>query len=259
LDYFQAIVLGLIQGITEWLPVSSKAMVSLAARFLFGIEYREALSSAIFLHSGTLVAASVYFRKEIIGIAKSAFDKSTKKDLLVFLAIATAITGIMGAPLLFIALNFEFPEWIFTMAVGILLIGMAILQKNRGGGTEKELRPKNAIIAGLAQGLAGIPGISRSGTTLAALLGEGYSLDDAMRLSFLMSIPAVLGVELALPLLKGGFEVTGELLAGSAVAGIVGFFTIDMLLKVAARPDFYKVTLVLGAFVAFLGAALFLQ
>ena len=259
MDYFQAIVLGLIQGMTEWLPVSSKAMVSISARFLFGIEYREALTSAIFLHSGTLVAAIAYFRGDLIKIAKSAFDKNSKKELLVFLAIATAVTGLLGAPLLFIALNFEFPEWIFTLAIGLLLIGMAFLQKNKTGGTEKELRPKNALVAGFAQGLAGIPGISRSGTTLAALLGEGYSLEDAMKLSFLMSIPAVMGVEFALPILKGGFEVGPELIAGSAVAGIVGFFTIDLLLKVAARPDFYKVTLSIGALVAVLGVALFFQ
>jgi undecaprenyl-diphosphatase len=258
LDYFEAIVLGLIQGLTEWLPVSSKAVVSLSGRFLFGMEYQDALSSAIFLHSGTLVAAIVYFRDDLIKIAKSAFDKNAKKDLLVFLAIATFITGILGAPLLFIALNFEFPEWIFTMAIGALLIGMGLLQRNKTGGTEKELRPRNAAVAGFAQGLAGIPGISRSGTTLAALLGEGYSLNDAMRLSFLMSIPAVMGVEFALPVLKGGFEISGPLIAGSVAAGIVGYLTIDALLKVAARPDFYKITLALGAFVMILGVGLLL-
>lgn len=259
MDYFQAIVLGLIQGITEWLPVSSKAMVSLAGKFLFGLGYQEALSSAIFLHSGTLLAATVYFRDDLMKIARSAFDRDSRKELLVFLIIATALTGLLGAPLLFIALNFEFPEWLFTLMVGILLVGMGILQMARKGGTEKELRPKNAMIVGLAQGLAGIPGISRSGTSLAALLGQGYSLDDAMRLSFLMSIPAVLGVELALPILKGGFVAGPELIAGSAVAGIVGYLTIDVLLKVAARPDFFKVTLAIGGLVSVLGLALFFQ
>lgn len=258
LDYLQGIVLGVIQGVTEWLPVSSKAMVTLAGKFLFGMEYQDALGSAIFLHSGTLIAATIYFRKDLSGIARSALDRDAKKDLLVFLAIATLITGILGTPLLFIALNFEFPEWLFTLIIGVLLLGMGILQKSRKGGTETRLRPKNAAVAGFAQGLAGIPGVSRSGTTLAALMGEGYSLEDAMRLSFLMSIPAVMGVEFALPVLKGGFEVSGPLVAGSIAAGIVGYFTIDALLKVAARPDFYKMTLALGVFVIILGAGLLL-
>ncbi|MEW6722872.1 MAG: undecaprenyl-diphosphate phosphatase, partial [Candidatus Micrarchaeota archaeon] len=121
MEYSEALVLGLIQGITEWLPVSSKAMVSLSGRFLFGMEYQDALSSAIFLHSGTLLAATAYFRNDLVGIARSAIDKNAKKDLLVFLAVATIMTGILGTPLLFIALNFEFPDWLFTAAIGLLL------------------------------------------------------------------------------------------------------------------------------------------
>ncbi|MEW6721880.1 MAG: undecaprenyl-diphosphate phosphatase, partial [Candidatus Micrarchaeota archaeon] len=132
------------------------------------------------------------------------------------------------------------------------------LQMRRHGGNRTELSPKNALAAGFAQGLAGIPGISRSGTTLAALLGEGYPLAEAMRLSFLMSIPAVIGVEIALPLIRGGFEISGPLVAGSAVAAVAGYLTIGALLKVAARPDFYKVTLAIGTLVALAGIGLVL-
>ncbi|HSB47500.1 MAG TPA: undecaprenyl-diphosphate phosphatase [Candidatus Bilamarchaeum sp.] len=256
MDYFEAIVLGIIQGIAEWLPVSSKAMVAIAGRFLFGMDYQDALSTAIFLHSGTLAAAIAYFRKDLICVAKSAFDAKSDRRLLIFLFIATALTGLLGAPLLFIALNFDFPEWLFTIAIGALLIGMAVLQKIRKSGSESEPTPKRAVMAGLAQGLAGIPGISRSGTVLAALLGEGFSLEEGMRLSFLMSIPAVAGVEMALPILKGGLAVDGPMLAGSAAAAVVGYLTIGAFLKIAARPDFYKVTLGLGLAVIALGAIL---
>lgn len=258
MDYFEAAVLGLIQGVVEWLPVSSKAMVALAGRFLFGMEYREALGDAIFLHSGTLIAAAAYFRNELFGLAKSVFDRKSDKGLLIFLTIATAVTGLVGAPLLFVSLNAEVPEWLFTIVIGFLLLGMAWLQKNRKAGASAVAGPKNAVIAGLAQGLAGIPGISRSGSTLAALLGEGFSLEEGLRLSFLMSIPAVAGVEFALPILKGGFEVTAPHILGSMVAAVVGFFTIGALLKVAARPDFYKITLALGAAVVLLGLGLLL-
>jgi undecaprenyl-diphosphatase len=255
MDFTAAIILGIIQGIAEWLPVSSKAMVALVGKFLFGMEYQDALAVAIFLHSGTLLAAAAYFRKDIFEIIYSIFKKG-KKELLVFLAIATTVTGIMGLPLMFIALNVEFPESGFTIFIGLILIGIAILHKNRKENSGAHPTPKNALIAGFAQGLAAIPGVSRSGMTLAALLGVNFNLQEAFKLSFLMSIPAVLGVEIALPLIKGGFTVSVELVVGACAAAAVGFFTIDALLKIAARKDFYKITLGLGIVIVILGLGL---
>ncbi|MFH1520563.1 MAG: undecaprenyl-diphosphate phosphatase [Candidatus Micrarchaeota archaeon] len=255
MDFIQAIILGIIQGITEWLPVSSKAMVALAGKFLFGMDYQTALSTAIFLHSGTLLAAIIYFRKEVIEIIQSVFSKN-KKDLLIFLIVTTVVTGIMGLPLMFIALNFEFPEAVFTIFIGVVLIGIAFLHKNRKEKSGARLTPKKAIIAGIAQGLAAIPGVSRSGITLAALLGENFSLEESLKISFLMSIPAVFGVELALPLIKNNFTVSGELIVGSLVAAGVGLVTIDFLLKIAKRKDFYKIIFGLGILIVILGIGL---
>ncbi|MFH1785722.1 MAG: undecaprenyl-diphosphate phosphatase [Candidatus Micrarchaeota archaeon] len=255
MDILQAIILGIIQGITEWLPVSSKAMVALVGKFLFGMSYQDALSTAIFLHSGTLLAAIVYFRKDIIEIIKSVFRKG-KKELLVFLIITTLMTGIIGLPLLFIALNFEFPDSVFTIFIGFVLIIIAYLHRNRNENFGAELTSKNAILVGLAQGLSALPGVSRSGVTLVALLGRDFSLKESLKLSFLMSIPTVLGVELALPLIKGDFSISGELIFGGIVAAVVGFITIDYLLKIAARKDFYKIIFALGILIVVLGIGL---
>lgn len=257
MDFIQAIILGLIQGITEWLPVSSKTMVALAGKFLFGMNYQDALATAIFLHTGTLLAAIIYFRNEMVKMVQSLFGKG-KRDLLIFLIITTVITGMIGLPLMFIALNFEFPEALFTIFIGVVLVVIAFLHKNRKEGSGAELTPKKAVIAGIAQGLAAIPGVSRSGITLAVLLGEKFSLEEALKFSFLMSIPAVFGVELALPLIKGGFIISGELILGSIVAAVVGFITIGALLKVAKQKDFYKITLGLGILIVVLGLTLFL-
>ncbi|VVC04846.1 Undecaprenyl-diphosphatase [Candidatus Bilamarchaeum dharawalense] len=255
MDFIQAIILGIIQGIAEWLPVSSKAMVALAGKFLFGMSYQDALSTAIFLHTGTLLAAIVYFRKEIFEIAQSVFKNKDRK-LLVFLIITTAITGLMGLPLMFVALNFEFPEFLFTIVIGLFLIGIALLHKNRKESSGAQLTPKKALVAGFAQGLAAIPGVSRSGITLAALLSEKFDLEESLKISFLMSIPAVFGVELALPLIKGNFVVSSDLIAGSLVAAIVGFITIDALLKIAKQKNFYKIIFGLGILIVILGLGL---
>jgi undecaprenyl-diphosphatase len=258
MDLFSAIVLGMIQGITEWLPVSSKAMVSLAGKMFFGLSYQDALATAVWLHTGTLLAAIIYFRKDIIALCRSVLDKKSDKSEAIFIIVATIMTGIIGLPLFIIALNVSIPDWTFTLIMGLLLLCMGILQINRKSAANAAPNVKNALIVGLAQGLAAIPGISRSGSSLAALLGEGFPLDAAFRMSFLMSIPAVLGIEVVLPFIKGGFLVSPELIAGSAAAGLVGFFTMGMMLDIAKRKDFYKVTLALGVLITALAAGIYL-
>ncbi len=258
MDYPEAIILGVIQGLSEWLPVSSEAMVTLTAALVFGLQYGDALSTAIWLHSGTMVSAIAYFRQDIREIIESAFRKQSKKDLLVFLAVSTIISGILGVMLLWLALNIQLPVWAFTVVIGLFLIAMGILQKNRSGGGRKTITAASGMIAGIAQGLAAVPGISRSGITLAALLAQRYSLRDSLKLSFLMSIPAIIGIEILLPALDSGFVITGPLLAGGMAAAVVGFLTMKSLLAVAARKDFYYITIALGAVIGLLGLVLYI-
>lgn len=249
MDLFSAIILGMVQGLVEWLPISSEAMVTLSAKFLFGMEYQEALSVSIFLHWGTLIAAIAYFRKEIIQMAKDLLSKKSDKTLPLFLIITTILSGIIATPLLFLAFSAEIPDGLFTILIGFFLLFIAFLQKNQKAGKEAKVELKKAIIPGLAQGLSALPGISRSGITLATLLAEKFPLRDALRLSFLMSIPIVLAAELMLPIIKQDFAVTGEMLAGAAAAAIAGFLSISALLKFVEKVNFFRATLSLGAIV----------
>jgi undecaprenyl-diphosphatase len=257
MDIFQAVVLGIIQGMAEWLPVSSKAVVALVGTFAFGMDYQEALGTAIFLHTGTLLASAIYFREEIIRMMRSVFERNAERSLLIFLIITTLCTGVIAAPLLYLTLNMDVPESFFTIMIGVFLLVIAYLHKTRKElGQEQELTPKKALVTGLAQGLSGLPGVSRSGITVAALIMEGYPLGDAFRLSFLMSMPVVFGAEIVLPFLKSGYSVSVPLIAGAVAALLVSLFTIGRLLELAKEKGFYKVTLALGLIILSVGLML---
>jgi len=257
MDLLSAIILGIVQGLVEWLPISSEATVTLTAKFLLGMDYQEALSVSVFLHWGTLIAAVIYFRKELLQMAKDILSRNANKDLPVFLIITTLLSGIIATPLLFLAFSTEIPDGLFTIFIGIFLLFIAFLQKNQKAGKETKVEIKKAVIPGLAQGFSALPGISRSGITLATLLAEKFPLKDALRLSFLMSIPIVFAAELMLPVIKHDFAVTPEMLAGAAAAAIAGFLSISALLKFAEKVNFFRATLTLGAIVLTAGLLIY--
>lgn len=259
MDLFSAIILGMVQGLVEWLPISSEAMVTLSAKFLFGMDYQEALAASVFLHWGTLIAAIAYFRKEIMQMLRGLLSKNSDKNLPLFLITTTILSGITATPLLFLAFTMEIPDGLFTIFIGIFLLFIALLQKNQKPGADQTIGLKKAIIPGLAQGFSALPGISRSGITLATLLAEKFPLKDALRLSFLMSIPIVFAAELMLPVIKQDFAVTGEMLAGAGAAAIAGFLSISALLKFVERVNFFRATLSLGTIVLAAGLIVFLS
>jgi len=237
------LLLGILQGITEWLPISSQGMTILASQTL-GFEVSKALDLSIWLHSGTLLAAVIYFRKDLLAILKLE-----KRELLWFLLLSTIITAIVGGPLY---LGFSesvegFPGEILIGIVGVLLIVTGIIQKyaKPKEKTIKEASKKDTIIAGIAQGFSALPGISRSGITTSVLLFSGFSSKSALKLSFLMSIFAVGAAEVGLQL-RGGFTVgSGEILALVTSFG-VGILTISLLLKLATKIKFWAFCIFLG-------------
>ncbi len=263
MSYFQAIILGTIQGITEWLPISSQAMVFLSGRLLFNLDYVEALRVSIWLHSGTLLAVIAYFRQDIFRILKSIFKKSpsSEKTLLIFLVLATMASGIIAVPLLFLVFWIELPEPLFTIIIGLFLVVVAFSQKKARESKnlerkEKPLRKQDGLVAGLIQGFAVLPGFSRSGLTIAILLGQKHSLKNAFYLSFLMSIPIIFLAQVALPIFKEETAITSSLLVGALTAGLVGFITIKTLFQFVQKVNFFKATLILGIIIILLGVIL---
>ncbi len=241
---FENFVLGLVQGVAEWLPVSSEGIIVLVkTRFFGGAETEVLIREALFLHLGTFFAALVYFRKDVKHLLKfNSFDDSTKK-LFSFLAIATVISGAIGYILLqavsaledFVVIDAKR----IMLAVGVLLLVTAYLQFRAKGGQlkkEKELKQKDGVLLGLVQGLAVLPGLSRSGTTVAALLMRGYDDAFSLKLSFLMSLPIVLAGNILLNL--DGFVLDLGTLVGLATSFVFGLLTINVLIRLAKKINF---------------------
>ncbi len=268
LTFFEAVVIGTIQGITEWLPISSKAMTSLVMIKFFGKPLSEALPLAIWMHIGTLLASAIYFREEINKIIKrlpAYFSetimggRSGKKaglktaqneedSLISFLIIATFMTGIIGVPImLFVVKKAQLSGEAATAAIGIFLILTGLLQRISAGAksTKKIPSTKDAFIVGLGQGFAALPGISRSGTTTGLFLFRKFDSENALKYSYLMSIPAVLGAEIVLQI-TDIVKVDFASLLAVFFSFIFGLLTINAFLKIARRVNFSNFCILLG-------------
>lgn len=250
---FEQLILGIIQGITEWLPVSSKSMILLAQKNLFGreLEVTAVLRMALLLHIGTLLAALVYFRddvKKLMGVAiRPQAAKSEDKKVFIFLFVATLISGIL-AGIFFKGLEsiegqLEITGGIVNMAVGTLLLVTGWLQlrtrrmnRDQNLRTGDDLKISDGVILGIIQGFAAIPGFSRSGLTVAALLLRKFDDVQALRLSFLMSMPIVLAGNIVLNRDHFGFFPND--LVGIAASFIFGLLTIKWLLAIARKVNF---------------------
>lgn len=180
------IILGTIQGLTEFFPVSSSAHLVIAQKLL-GIS-GEGVVIAVTLHLATCLALIIFFFKDILNILRDI-------KLLSLIIIVTVITGIIGI------LGKDFFEGLFgsaeLVAIALIITGLLlIITKKFTDYKREDINVKDALILGLAQGIAIIPGISRSGITIAALLFRKVERKTSFRFSFLASIPAVLGATL---------------------------------------------------------------
>lgn len=246
---FEGIILGIIQGITEWLPVSSEGFLILAQVNLFDstATLKDLIGVAIFLHLGTFFAALVYFRKDIAQLLKAPFSWKTAdhetKQIFRFLVVSTLVTIIIAGGLLGVleqaggnsVLNGKF----INGFIGLMLLGTAFLHfrvKKFGTRTSGQLNIKDSIWSGFAQGFAVLPGLSRSGLTVSTLLLRKFDDISALRLSFLMSLPAVLGGNIFLQMNDFAFKI--EYLWGLFASFIFGLLTIHLLLKVAQKINF---------------------
>jgi undecaprenyl-diphosphatase len=245
MNLLQSIVLGVLQGVTEWLPISSQGQSVLVMVNFLQIELETALRVAIFLHIGTMLAVLIKFKEDFV----SMLNRESK--LLKIIIVATASTALTALPLLFfIKSMFESGE-IATALIGIMLIitGVMLGTQRRSRNSYRsldEITTHDMILAGIAQGFSILPGISRSGTTITILLMRGIKQDLALKLSFLMSAPAVLGALVLFDIWDIPAIAPGNAAIMVLSALTVGYITMSFLLRFAARANFAIFCISLG-------------
>ncbi len=256
MSYLQAIVLGLVQGIAEFLPVSSSGHLAILHNLFPAVE--GAISDAAFdvlLHLGTLAAVCVVFRKTIGNIIKEFFKmcrlitygtfrfrKANRYQIMALYSIITTVILIPFALMRGTIAGIGDRLW----AVGVMLMltaGLLFIADHSAVGEKqmKDMRFGQAVKLGLFQGLATIPGISRSGATISAGINMGFDRELMVEFSFIMSVPAVLGaVVMDLKEMIAGFSAAnaGPYAVGTLTAAVAGVCSIKLLSLVAKRNKF---------------------
>jgi undecaprenyl-diphosphatase len=242
MDLLQTIILGLIQGWTEWLPISSTGHLRLAER-LFGLGMPILFDGL--LHVGTLIVTLAFFRKDIrnilVALGKRDF-KTENGKLIPLIIVGTIPTALIGA--IFGSAIEAFFSNLLTIAAAFVICGVALYSSKIGNERKESISYLEALAIGTAQGIAITPGISRSGLTIAVALLLGVKREKAFKFSFLLSVPAIIGaLSLTLyeqhdTLLLAGVGWT-EILVGIAVSMIVGYFALTLLRKIITRKKFY--------------------
>ncbi|MBU1053795.1 MAG: undecaprenyl-diphosphate phosphatase [Proteobacteria bacterium] len=251
MDIFQAIILGIIQGLTEFLPVSSSGHLVLF-QHLFGLKEAELLFD-ISVHLGTLAAVVVFFHKDIKAIFVAVFryckmalktgsfafskdDSETKFALLIVVgSVPTAIIGLMFHKIADRLFSSVLIAGTMLLLTGLILYCTRFIKKSP---KENELFSfKDALIIGIIQGLAIIPGLSRSGTTITTGLFLGLNRKTAAKYSFLLSIPAIVGASIIsfADMSNSNLIPLGTILAGVISSCASGYFALKFLLYVVQK------------------------
>lgn len=251
--------MGVVQGLSEFLPVSSSAHLVFVSSFYkvcMGMsivcESNEEVFFDIMLHLGTLIAVLIYFKKEVADIVKALWSAIKTKDfsdkdakLGLYILLGTIVTCIVAFPIKEIAEELVYSPsivGILLVITGFMLLISEYVSKKIPAKTDK-VSLKNSILIGIAQGLAAFPGFSRSGWTMATGLLSGLDRVTCARYSFLLSIPIILGTSMVYPLVKIDIKEAltynwTAIIVGTIVSGIVGYFCIKYFLKFVAKFSF---------------------
>lgn len=251
MEIIDVAILGIIQGVTEFLPVSSSGHLVLG-RLLFNISDTAGTATDAFLHLGTLLAVLIYYWRVWWGILRGLFvrdvEGNDKRQLFGKLIIATVPAALAGYFLAgMVDRIFRGPA---TVALGFAITGVAFLIAE-GIGRRRSVLPRagwlEASVTGIAQVLALIPGVSRSGITIAAGQSQGLSRSQAAHFSFLMSVPIIAGAGLGtLPsLLSSHAHSAAALLLGFLTSFIAGLIAIHLLVGLTRRISFIPFALYL--------------
>ena len=264
LQLLYAVIIGIIQGVSEWLPISSKTQIIVSSSYLLKLLFQEAYTFGLFMEIGTIVAAVVYFRKELIEMVQVLLGSKIEayRKLLIYVVVVTIITGLIGAPLYLVADSIKgIAVGIPMLIIGVVLMADAVLirysrKRREKGVNSRKLRDftlKDYLLIGIAQGISALPGVSRSGITTSAMLLTNVEPDEAFRLSFIAGIFAAIGafgLTLVTTRSNVAVAIAGIGLAGLAVAivtsTIVSLFLIDFLIKVAGKSKIIYLISALG-------------
>lgn len=252
-------VLGAVQGLLEWVPVSSEGNLALALTLLGDTPPDAAVRLSLFLHAGTGLAALAYYRGEVATLLGRLPAWRPRRALapgqreLTVLAVATLVSAIVGAIayLALAAATSALTGGLFVALVGALLVATGLLQRyaaDLGLGERRQAGLADALLLGAAQGVAVLPGVSRSGTTVSALLLRGHEGRRAFDLSFLVSVPAAFGAGVLAVADAGGLPGVSAPAAAVALAAsaVVGYLAIDALLALVERVAIWLVCVCLG-------------
>ena len=231
----EAVVWGLVQGITEFLPVSSSGHLRIIPD-LFGLEPPDLSTSAI-LHLGTLAAVVAYYRRDVAWMVAGLRRDPVARRMAAMVVVATVPAGIVG--LLFSSAIERFQESASGVGVALVATGVVLFLTrfvSRRAGRAEDLTAGDAVVIGLSQALALLPGISRSGMVITAGILRGLSPEESGRFGFIIAIPAILGAGLREFINLGSASTLSiELVIATLVAGVCGYWAIKLLIDRLAR------------------------
>ena len=252
MSYFEAVILGLIQGLAEFLPISSSGHLALMQQW-FGIEEDKVLLFAVLLHVGTLVSVFILYCKDVWELIKELgltirdiftgrglrIQERPTRKLGVMIIVATIPTGIIG--ILFNDFFNSLYNSVIPIGIGLIITGFLLILAERMGSASRgiqQMNYRNALFIGTVQGIAICPGISRSGSTLFGSLMCNLDRKFAVKFVFLISIPSILGsaVMEAPAAIQSGLDPgqLGPILVGMAVAAISGLIAIKTMIKIVS-------------------------
>ena len=252
MTYFEAVILGLVQGLAEFLPISSSGHLALLQQW-FGIDENKVLLFAVLLHVGTLISVFVVYWKDIweliVELCLTIRDLVTGKGLRleerpvrklgVMIIVATIPTAIIG--LLFNDLFDKLYTSVLPIGIGLIITGFLLILAERTGNSSRgidRMNFRNALFIGTVQGIAICPGISRSGSTLFGSLICNLDRKFAVKFVFLISIPSILGSAImeAPDAIEAGMDMAqlGPVIVGMAVAAISGLIAIKTMIKIVS-------------------------
>ena len=256
MHFIQAILMGIVQGLSEFLPISSSGHLVFTSNFykLYkGLEIAHHTNEEVFfdimVHLGTLVAVLIFFRKDIMNILKAMWNAFKSHDwsdrdakLGLYILLGTTFTVIIALPLKPIAEKLVFTPsivGILLFITGFVLLASEYMSKNFKAHKENA-DLKTSLMIGLAQGLAALPGFSRSGWTIATGLFCGLDRTTAARYSFLLSIPIILGASMIYPVVHIDLHEASQfnwsaIIAGTVVSGVVGYLCIKYFMKFISK------------------------